>query len=321
MFKEVVCTCFVLMIFLSTADQAVPAEKIKFGTPVKEDPGFYLPVLAAEEGGFWNVNGIEVEWFPFQGGGPLYQAIASGRITVGGCVVSSSLQAIAKGKIPIVYVSDLFTPNDFMVWVSPSSRIKEAKDLKGAKIGVARLGGAEHAYGRAVARSLGLEKDVKFVSTGGTTEAVAGLKTGVIDAVVLPSEVMVMLKFAGDAQELVRVSDYIPKEWVDNVIFTTKDYLKNNPDVVRKVVKSLLQGTEFIRKNPRWTIEKLKSVSGYSEKAAQYIYNMEIKRFTRNGKIGAKALENVRDFLIKYEIVPEQEAPALADVYTSQFTD
>jgi len=324
MFKVMMWTTIGLIVFFNLTVGAIPAERLKFGTSGGTTyPVYYLPVLAAEEGGFWKQNDLEVEWVPFAKASVLNQAITEGSINVGIWTVSSSLQAIARTNIPLVFVSALYDTDDFVVWVRADSLRKEPKDLKGAKIGVSGFGGAEHGYGRVAVRALGLEKDVEFVVAGEITKAAAELKAGVIDAVVMPPEIMIMYKMSGDVRELVRVSDYFPKEWTGQVIFGTKDFIRSKPEVVKRVVKSIIQSTDFIRKNPRWAIEKMKLMSKYSEEAAQHIYDREIKFFTKDGKMDPKGIENVKEFLTKFEIIPREKTstlPAVKDLYAPEFT-
>jgi ABC-type nitrate/sulfonate/bicarbonate transport system substrate-binding protein len=320
--NEIFGTGFGLVLCLNLDHQAISGERVRFGTSGGTTyPIYYLPVLAAKEGGFWEENGLDVKWISFQKAGPLNQAIAEGKIDIGIWSVPSSLQAISRTGISIVFVAGLYATVDFIVWVHPDSRVKKPKDLKGVKIGVSGFGGAEHGYGCVVVRALGLERDVEFVVTGGITKAAAEIQAGTIDAVVMPPEIMIMHKMAGKVRELVPVANYFPKEWVGQVLFATKDCLRNKPDVVRRVVKSILQATEFIRKNPRWAIEKMKLMSKYSEEAAQFIYDREEKFFTKNGKINSSGIENMKDFLIKSGIIQKEKVPALTDIYISEFTD
>lgn len=83
-----------------------------------------------------------------------------------------------------------------------------------------------------VAKHLGLERDVTFVSTGGISPSIAALKTGSIDGVILTPEQMIKLELAGEVRKLLPVADYRPKEWGAFVIFAERDFVRSNPDVV-----------------------------------------------------------------------------------------
>jgi len=174
--------------------------------------------------------------------------------------------------------------------------------------------------GNDVFKALGIEKEAKHLAMGGIGQALAGLKTGSIDAVVMPPEIMIMLKVKAEARELLAVADYLPKEWVGSVIFSTKGMVKTKTDSVRRVVRAVLQATDFIRKNPAWAMEKMKSLSAYSDEAAKIIYAREAQRFTKDGKISKAGLENVKNFLIQYDIIPKEQAPSIDEVLVTEFT-
>lgn len=292
------------------------AEKLKFATSVRAYSVFYLPALAAQEKGFWKENGLDTEWVPFSAGGAMVPAVAAGEINVALASVTLIAQAAARG-IPVWAVSNLYPKEEFYVYVRADSRFKEPRDLKGAKMSVSRFGAIQHAYGRTVTRALGLEKDVRLVATGGIAETVAALRTGAIDALVLTRDQMINFKIAGEVKELVTVSSYLPKDWVDMVMMARKDFSEKNPDMVKKMVKALLQSLDFIQKNPRWAIGTMKRESGFSEEAARTLY--EGFRFTRDGKMEKSAVESVRNFLMEYGIVPKDKTPPATELYTERF--
>lgn len=291
-------------------------DKLKFATSVREYHVFYLPAMAAEEQGFWKQNGLEVTWSPMPGGGAMIRALAGRAIDAGFTSAATAAQGAA-GGVPAVIVSDLYPKEDFFVWVRKESRFKEPKDLKGARLGVARYGGMEHAYGRMVAKALGMERDVRIVSSGGITEALGQMKAGVIDGVVQPLPIMISLKVAGEVREFIAVPDYLPKEWVDMVTVAHKEWAKTNPGVARRMVKALLQSMEFVGKNARWSMDKMKATSGYSEEVARLMFDS--LRFSKDGKIEKKALENVRNFLIEYGITPRDKTPGAEELYSTEF--
>lgn len=305
---------FAVLSLLAAPDAG--AQKLKLGSSLRLSPVYDLPYLAAVEKGFWSQNGLEVEWVPFQAGAPLYQAIAAGSIPVSLTMAANDFQARAAG-VPTIIVSGLYESDDFYIWVRADSRIRAPADLKGAKIGVVRFRGSAHAYGLMVTKALGIEKEVRFVSAGGIRESLAALRAGATDAAVHPFHQLVEMKLKGEVRDLVRVDDYRPKEWASHVVTARSDFAKKEPDTVKRVVRSILQATEFIGKNRDWSAEKVKLLFGFSDEAAKQIY--ERFHFTRDGKIGKKALENLRAYLIQYGIVSGEKIPTVEELYTEEF--
>lgn len=300
---------------------AAALEKFKYGMSFRLYPGYYLPFFAAEEKGHWKENGLEAELVPFRGGAALMAAAASGHINMGVTMAPTIVQAAAAGA-PVLIAANLYPKGEFFFWARTAGRFKEPKDLKGAKIGVHQLGTTSHALGRLVLKELGLEKETKFVGAGGIPETVAALKTGAIDvASGYTIFEFVKLEAAGEVFPLVRISDYLPKEWLDHILFARKEFLKTNADTGKRVVRAILQGMNFIARNPAWAVQKIKAEQGFSDEEVRLVMEREGLRFAKDGKIDRKAVENIRDFLIRYDIVSKDKAPPVEQLYTSELTD
>lgn len=291
-------------------------EKQKFATSVKEYPIYYLPILAADEKGIWKQNGLEVEWVPMSGD-LMYRALATRAIEIGFGGVPATFRTVA-GGVPAVIVMGLYPADPFYIWVRSDSRFRQPVDLKGAKIGVSNFGGSQHNYGLAAVKGLGLDKEVKFIAVGGIAETVAAVKAGSTDALVMPLAITIELKARGELRELVNTFDYLPKEWADMVLIAHKGFVKEKPDQVKRVVKSIFQSIDFIEKNGQWSIDKMKAVQGFSDQAARLLY--QSFQYKKDGKISAKGLENVRKFMIDYGQIARDKAPPVEAVYTTEFT-
>lgn len=303
------------LLFLSVP-VSFAAERLKLASAIKMTPAYYLPILAAEEKGIWKENGLDVEWVPFKGGPDMYQAVVAGDINIGLDPATGQLPGIARG-LPMVLVSDLQNTEGVALYVSPGSRLKEPKDIKGARIGVTRLGAPDHAQARLVAKLLGVEKDVRYVGTGGISEKIAGLRSGAIDAFTMFIFPIIELKIKGEVRQLLSLEEYQPKEWVGHVIFIHRDFGRKSPETVKKVVRSALSAVDYIRKDADWAMRTMKKEQNYSDEAARQIY--QILRFTRDGRINLRALENVRNFLMEYELVPKGKLPPVSELYTTEY--
>ncbi len=225
-----------IVLALSTSN-LFAQEKVVYGTAIKLSAVYYLPVLAAQEQGIFKKNGLEVEWVPTQSGPDLQRDIASGAIQIGSSTGATDIPAIAHG-VPSIIVANLQPDDGFQVWVRTDSRFQKPEDMKGAKIGVSRLGGAEHAYGRLVAKGLHIaDSDIQFVSTGGVNASVAVLTTGGIDGVVLSPHQMVNLYLQGKVRPLVPVSRFETQPWLSYTIVANRDFVQKEPGTVKKVIE------------------------------------------------------------------------------------
>lgn len=295
---------------------ALSAEKLKFGTSSRLFPYYYLPVLMAEDRGFWKESGLELEFIPFRGGTPLYKAVASGDIKMGIASASSTLHAASAG-IPLLIVAQVTSAPSFYMWVRGDSPMKEPKDLKGAKIGVTGLGSLTHIFAQAVTRALGVEKDVKVVATGGIPETTAAMKAGVVNATPLDAFQYMELELKGEMRKLLRVDDYLSREWMETAVFAEKDFALKNPDIVRGAVKAIVKSIDFIQNNPTQTMDRMKAESKFSEEGARRAYG--ILTLNKGAKIDRKGLENVLSFLIEYGLIKKEKAIPVDEAHSPRF--
>lgn len=292
------------------------AEKVKLATLLKTHPLYALPMLAAEEKGIWKEEGLEVSWIPFQGAGPFYRAAAAGAIDMGMAAALGTLHASIRG-VPVIIVASLKEETDFYIWVLKESKIKEPKELWGAKIGTSSLGGASHLYGRAVTKALGLEKEVKFLALGSTPAELAAFKVGRVDAESLTLYTMATLKVRGEARELVAVKDYLPRPWVEQVLMARKEVTEAKGESVRKAISGFLKSARVVVRDRPWSLEKMVSFSGYPREAAEYLFGYI--SYSETGRTDLKAIANVARFMVEYGLVPEEKVPSSALLFTNNF--
>ena len=308
-----------IIILFTLAYPAFGLEKIVVGTSLKTLPNMALPVLSAEEKGFWKEQGLDAEWIPFRGGSAMFRATAAGSVDMGIPGALSLFQAMA-AKVPVILVADLKLKNNYYVWVRSDSRIRAPRDLKGAKIGVSRFGGEAHAYARWIAKALGMEKEIKLVAAGGFRAQLAGFKTSVTDAEMMTLYGMAPMKHKGEAREVVAVNDYLPREWLDLVVFARRELVDKKLPLVKAAVGAILKSTAFINSNPDWAIGKMQSFSRYSKEVAQVLYR-EVLKYGKDGRINRKAVENVRNFLIDFGIISAQKTPPVDELYTNSLVE
>lgn len=309
---------FLAIWLFSLAPPSLAAEKFKFGISVRT-PGYELTAATAQERGFWKDSGLDVEVFAFSGGGPFTQAMAAKAIIMGFHGVPPTVIAVSRG-MPVIMVGDLYQ-NNIGIWVDAKSPIKESKDLAGARIGLSSLGSTPHAYGQGAARALGLEDKIRFVAVGGIPTRLAALKTGAIDGHISPYDAMARFQQAGEAREIVRLRNYLPAEVPDSAVAAHKEAIANSPAIVGKGVQGIIQAVHFLRDNSAWGVPRLAQMTGHPPAVAKLVYEDLMARYTKDGKISTKGLENLILFLVEYKLLTRDKAPRVEDVYTSRFVD
>ncbi len=295
---------------------SIYAQKVRFGTASKLFPIYYLPVLIAQDQGFWKESGLDIDYISFRGGTPLYHAVSAGELKLGIASGPSALRAASAG-VPLQVVAQVSPTTVFQVIVRADSSIKNPKDLKGARFGISRLGALTHIYAQAVARALGIEKDIKMSATGGVSASLAALKTGSVDAVPMDAFQTTLLEYRGEARSILDIKDYIYKDWAEAIMFAEKKFVRDNPDSVKRAVAAIVKSINFIKGNRGPVIERIKSESRFPSVVATKAYDR--LSFSRDGKINRKGLENVTSFLIEYGLIKKGKAVPVNQIYTDKF--
>ena len=291
-------------------------EKLRIASPVGRSPATYLPFHAAEEKNFWASNGLDGKWTPFKSGRLMYAAVVSGDLKMGTNVAASVIRAMANG-VPVLFVSNFQQADLFVIFATTKSGITKPEGLRGARFGVPRIGGLSSSYAALVVKKLGLEKEVKFVGAGGMSSLLAGLKSGVFDATIQPTHLLIKLKQAGLVREIARFSSYHPKKWPSHHVWAERKFTKEKPQVVRAAVRTMLQATNLIRNDKEWAVRKMMSQSRFSRATAEEIYSEYI--FTANGKMEAEAFENVAKFLVERKLASKKKLPPVQEMFTEEF--
>jgi ABC-type nitrate/sulfonate/bicarbonate transport system substrate-binding protein len=235
----------VLAFIASVTQSAVAADKLRIGYSGATITNSMLWV--AHEGRLFEKNGIDAEVLYLQT--TLGQtALIAGEIQM--CVYSASLLTPARlqGADVVMLLSFLHKPIYRLV-VRPE--IRTVADLRGKRMGITRFGTVTDWTTRLLLSRLGLdaEKDVTLVQSGDVPVLVNGLTAGkTIDAAIMQPPYDKKLVAAG-LRVLLNMQD-MDIVLQQTGLNTTQKFIARNTDVVRRVVKSMIDGIHFMRNNP-----------------------------------------------------------------------
>jgi NitT/TauT family transport system substrate-binding protein len=134
-------------------------------------------------------EGIEVEWFEFQGPPQALEALAAGSIDAAVAPVPNLVTAVEKGvNVKAVLRQSGWSDPTSTYFVRVDSGIDSVRDLKGKKIGVNNYGGNFDLYLRHMVESSGLDpkQDVQILEVP-IAAVFQALDTSQIDAGVVPA--------------------------------------------------------------------------------------------------------------------------------------
>jgi NitT/TauT family transport system substrate-binding protein len=239
-------TVFVAAAVLAAGCRA-PAAPAPAGVPVKVrlPMGYiasvqYAPYYVAAERGYFQAEGIEVEFdYKFETDG--VKLVAAGELPF--AVVSGEQVVLARAQgLPVKYVAQWFRKFPIAVISLAQTGIRTPQDLKGRAVGLPGFFGASYVGWRAFLRANGLsESDVNQQEIGFTQ--VAALQSGKVDAAVgyINNEPLV-LAHNGYPVTVFPVSEQV--DMVANGLMTSEKVLRENPQLVRGMVRALLKGVQ-----------------------------------------------------------------------------
>jgi len=213
---------------------------------------------AALAEGYYKDAGLDVTIVQGNGSGNTAQLVANGRAQLAYADAVAVSQLIAKGA-PMKVVSTIYQSNPNAVMALKKTGIKSVGDLKGKKVGVPS-GSSQTTMLPLLLKSNNLkESEVNMIDMP-VASMVPALLQGQVDAVLGSIDAyQIQAESQGAQLDVYRFADYgVPT--VSTSIFASNDYLKSNPEVVKKFIAASLKGWSFALDHPDKAIKDLKQV-------------------------------------------------------------
>jgi len=249
--------------------------------------GEYAPIMLAEAKGFFKEEGIDhkiVDGGPGKNPIPIVAVGQAqfGLATNGMTVVTARL---AKDPVDIVAVGTLFqqAPAGYLTLAAPDAPPAKPKDMEGKTVGTQV--GTEYLF-RAFARKSGIDDSkVKLVTAQATVEPLMAGKMDYFLGWVVNQTYQIEQESAkadapdtvkGKSWRAVRLSDWGVRTYTD-VIFTSGDTLKKNPELVRRYLKAVQKGMQYGIDHPDESVEILAKFPGQVEDARKLAWRFKIQ--------------------------------------------
>ena len=279
----------------------------------------YAPFYMTVEKGYFAEENIEIEFdYSFEtdgvaltGAGELPFAVASGE---------QVLLARAQG-LPVVYAFAWYQQFPISVISAPELNINEPADLRGKKIGLPGLFGANYIGLEALLFEGGVDPSEVEMDAIGFNQ-VEAYASGNSDIVVgyAANEPIVLASQNFSLNEM-RVADYA--QLIANGIVTSEMTIEDDPELVRSMARALARGIEDTIANPDEAYEiSLKYVENLKDQdktVQMQVLNTSIEfwKAERTGYSDPQAWENMNNLLVKMKLI---DAPVdLSKAFTNEF--
>jgi ABC-type nitrate/sulfonate/bicarbonate transport system substrate-binding protein len=228
-----------------------------------------LPMMVAQEKGFYKREGLDLELVFVRGASTAVQALLANQIHFI-FSVGPQMPAVWEGNDIMLLAQQVGRPTFSMI-VSPD--IYKIADLKGRKIGVT-FGGSTAAGTKALLElnKINPDKDVEYISLPGNEPKIAALKQGIISAALLapPADFLAM---KSGMKRLVSLADVF-KDTAFTGLAATSKTIKENPQMVKRMVRAIVRSVLYTRDNPEDALQIMATRLGMNRDAALDAYHM-----------------------------------------------
>ena len=225
------------------AAQTKPLKKIRVGVSAVSMGNIILYVM--KEARLYEKYGLDAEVITMNGSGISSKALVSGGIDIAPIATPTVINANLAGA-DMQILAHTLPGVVHALMVKPE--IKRVEDLKGKKVAVSSLGSLTDFLVRYIAKKKGLnpDRDVTLIQTGGDSDRIVALSSGVVEGAALSHPAY------GRAQKLgfpmlwdsAKEVDY---PWIE--ITTRRALIKRDRDMLTNYMKAHLEGIALFKKD------------------------------------------------------------------------
>ena len=222
-------------------------------------------IFYAQELRLYAKQGLDVTVQVLNNPGAAVAAVIGGTLTVSTLTTPGIAAARDKGiPIKIIAPASIYnsaTPTSGII-VLKNSSIKKASDLDGKTIATRDISNMSYYGAKAwIDKNGGDSKSVKWVEVN-DTQALAAMQAGRVDAASVSEPALDDATHSPDARLLAACYDAIGDNFMIAGYFTTEDYARAHPDVVRKINAAIIEAGMWANKNRAQSAKILEKYSG-----------------------------------------------------------
>jgi ABC-type nitrate/sulfonate/bicarbonate transport system substrate-binding protein len=269
---------------LATQPVGYPAYAEDVNVAISSVGLYEIPLEIAKRKGFYKEEGLNVRPVLVRTGLQA-AALAAGELdysSVGGAVI----RAAAKG-MPVKVVMGWWDRPLHILVGKPG--IKDIKELKNKKIAISSIGSTPHVMTREALKAAAMDpdRDVIFMTIGGSSARLAALQAGTVDATPLD------VAFVEQVDKLGLSNFLYFGDVVDlplGGLGVSAEKIKSNPEQIKRMLRATLKALKFFKTNKEEALEILKRHLNIGNQYAGKVYDFAVRSLNEKGDIGKKSL-------------------------------
>lgn len=237
-----------------------------------------IDLYIAQERGFFRDEGLEAQLVQVRATAAIAAAVSGELHALGS--IGSAVRAIQRGAPMKVLAVSLRRP---LFWLVTRPELKSFHDLKGRVIGTTTLGGSQHTAGIRMLRKAGLDpdKDVTVVLAGDVPTQLQALVSNSIQIGILSPPVVIVARDKFKMNILAGAMDEFTS--LQNGLAVTEKNLKEQRDLVKKILRGRARGNRYFHQNERGSSEVLAKYLNVDLPTALETYRLTRAAFTTDG--------------------------------------
>lgn len=287
-----------VMVLITGTAQWAQAQLTKINVGYSAISGDALPAWLAKDAGIFEKNGLDVQAVFFAGGTTAIMALVSADTPIAQLAGPAVVNSVMAGSDATIVAGGVISLNYYL---QSRAEIKTPEQLKGGSVAISRFGSSSDFIARYALSKIGLNpgKDVTIVQIGSTTARVDAALTGRVHATVVQPPASIIAQKRG----MTILAD-LPKlglVYQHTSAATTKKYIREHPDIVRRYVKSQVEAVNRIYTDKEASMRAL----------ARYI----------GRSVDRDVLEKTWENLLSESVLPRKQYPSLEGIKTILTTE
>ena len=258
--------------------------------------GAFAPLWIAQDKGLFNKYGLAVD-LKYMLSATGTQALIAGSMDI--VNPATEMVEAGLGGARVAFIIGILNRAVLSVYSKPE--LKQFSDLKGKILGVTLPGSTTDLTGKMLIQQAGLVagKDIQVTHLQGMPDIITALSQGRIDAGIISAPTTLKARQAG-LKELVDVTaKNIPM--IHAGLATTRDFIKANPDKVRRYAQAYIEGTKIARTDAETTKQIIgKYTKTENKEDLDETYDTYVKAWEQTPLVSAVAMQT----LLNYSINP-----------------